>query len=74
MIHYGDARISTDGQTLDGQLVELEAAGAVQVFQERVSGVVTDRAQLRRAIKSVSPGDVLLVSRLEQSDIAGMCA
>ena len=67
-------RVSTDGPTLDTQVVELEAAGAVQVFQETVSGVVTDRAQLRRGIESFGLGDVLLVIRLGQSEIAGVRA
>ena len=47
-------------------MVELEAAGAIRVFQEKISGAVTDRAQLRRAINSLGPGDVLLVTRLDR--------
>lgn len=66
MPHVGYARVSTDGQTLGAQVAELEAAGVVRVFQEKVSGAVTDRAQLRRAINSLSPGGVLLVTRLDR--------
>jgi len=66
MDQVGYARVSTDGQTLDAQVAELEAAGAVRIFQEKISGVVTDRAQLRRAIKSLVHGDVLLVTRLDR--------
>lgn len=66
MTQIGYARVSTDGQTLDAQLVELKAAGAVQIFQEKISGAVTERVQLRRAINSLSPGDVLLVTRLDR--------
>jgi DNA invertase Pin-like site-specific DNA recombinase len=64
--HVGYARVSTDGQTLDAQVAELEAGGAVRVFQEKISGAITDRIQLRRAIKSLNPGDVLLVTRLDR--------
>ena len=63
---YGYARVSTDGQTLDAQVKELKAAGAERVFREKLSGALTGRAQLRRAIASLSEGDVLLVTRLDR--------
>ena len=37
------ARVSTDGQTLDSQIEALKAAGATQVFAEKLSGAQTDR-------------------------------
>ena len=62
----GYARVSTDGQTLDSQLAALKGAGAERVFSEKVSGVVTDRRALGRAIGALSHGDVLLVTRLDR--------
>ena len=62
----GYARVSTDGQTLDAQQSALTLAGATRVFAEKVSGTVTDRRQLARAIAALSPGDVLLVTRLDR--------
>jgi DNA invertase Pin-like site-specific DNA recombinase len=62
----GYARVSTDGQTLDAQLAALKAAGAEKVFAEKVSGTVTDRKALARAIAALSAGDVLLVTRLDR--------
>jgi DNA invertase Pin-like site-specific DNA recombinase len=62
----GYARVSTDGQTLDAQQSALAAAGAEKVFSEKVSGAVTDRKVLARAIASLSAGDVLLVTRLDR--------
>jgi DNA invertase Pin-like site-specific DNA recombinase len=62
----GYARVSTDGQTLDAQQAALKAAGAERVFAEKVSGAVTDRRQLARAIASLEAGDVLLVTRLDR--------
>jgi DNA invertase Pin-like site-specific DNA recombinase len=62
----GYARVSTDGQTLDAQQAALVAAGAERVFAEKVSGAVTDRRQLARAIAALMPGDVLLVTRLDR--------
>lgn len=66
MTIFGYARVSTDGQTLDAQVAELTVAGATVVFQEKVSGAVTDRAQLKRAMKALAPGDVLIVTRLDR--------
>jgi DNA invertase Pin-like site-specific DNA recombinase len=62
----GYARVSTDGRTLDSQLVALRQAGAERVFSEKVSGAVTDRKALGRAIEALSHGDVLLVTRLDR--------
>jgi DNA invertase Pin-like site-specific DNA recombinase len=55
----GYARVSTDSQELDGQQTALKAAGAERVFAEKVSGAITDRKQLAKAIQALS-GDVLL--------------
>jgi DNA invertase Pin-like site-specific DNA recombinase len=50
----GYARVSTDGQTLDAQQASLSGAGAEKVFAEKVSGAVTDRKALAKAIASLS--------------------
>jgi DNA invertase Pin-like site-specific DNA recombinase len=60
------ARVSTDGQTLDAQQSALKAAGADRVFAEKISGAVTDRRQLAKAIAALSFGDILLVTRLDR--------
>jgi len=62
----GYARVSTDGQTLDAQQSALQAAGAEKVFAEKVSGAVTDRKALAKAITAFNAGDVLLVTRLDR--------
>jgi DNA invertase Pin-like site-specific DNA recombinase len=66
MAFLGYARVSTDGQTLDAQVAELKSAGVVTVFQEKVSGAVTERIQLGRAVKALAPDDVLVVTRLDR--------
>jgi DNA invertase Pin-like site-specific DNA recombinase len=62
----GYARVSTDGQTLDAQEAALQAAGAERIFAEKISGAVTDRKALARAIATLGPGDLLLVTRLDR--------
>jgi len=62
----GYARVSTDGQTLDAQQAALNAAGAEKVFAEKVSGAVTDRKALAKAIAALAAGDVLVVTRLDR--------
>ena len=66
MTIYGYARVSTDGQTLDAQLAALRAAGAERVFAEKISGAVTDRKALGKALAALGSGDVLLVTRLDR--------
>ena len=66
MTIIGYARVSTDGQTLDAQQAALKAAGAEKVFSEKVSGTVTDRKALGKALAALGQGDVLVVTRLDR--------
>jgi DNA invertase Pin-like site-specific DNA recombinase len=62
----GYARVSTDGQSLDSQQASLRAAGAELIFAEKISGAVTDRKQLAKALAALQTGDILLVTRLDR--------
>jgi DNA invertase Pin-like site-specific DNA recombinase len=64
LVGYG--RVSTDGQSLTAQVAELKAAGCTEVFQEKVSGAKSDRAQLSRLMGRLQNGDVLVVTRLDR--------
>ena len=66
MAVIGYARVSTDGQTLDAQQASLKAAGCERIFAEKISGVVTDRRSLARAMAALGPGDTLIVTRLDR--------
>jgi DNA invertase Pin-like site-specific DNA recombinase len=62
----GYARVSTDGQSLEAQHASLRDAGAERVYSEKISGAVTERKALAKAIASLGAGDVLLVTRLDR--------
>lgn len=66
MTIYGYARVSTEGQTLDAQKAQLLEAGATKIFAETMSGASADRAALKRALRMLGEGDVLLVTRLDR--------
>ena len=63
---YGYARVSTDGQTLDAQVAQLEAAGASKLFKEKVSGAKRDRVQLDKMLATLNADDVVIVTRLDR--------
>jgi DNA invertase Pin-like site-specific DNA recombinase len=66
---YGYARVSPGGkgESVDAQARQLTKAGCQKVFRDvHVSGAKTDRAQLRRVIEALEPGDVLMVARLDR--------
>jgi len=62
----GYARVSTDGQTLDAQQAALRLAGCEKVYSEKMSGTITDRPALKKAISALGNGDVLIVTKLDR--------
>jgi DNA invertase Pin-like site-specific DNA recombinase len=66
MTTIGYARVSTDGQTLDAQHSALTAAGVEKVFSEKMSGAVTERKALAKAIANLGAGDTLVVCKLDR--------
>jgi DNA invertase Pin-like site-specific DNA recombinase len=66
---YGYARVSPGGrsESVEAQARQLTRAGCKKVFRDvHVSGTKTDRAQLRRLLDQLGPGDVLMVTRLDR--------
>lgn len=63
---FGYARVSTNGQALDAQVAQLEAAGCAHVFREKVSGAKTDRTELKKLLRALRDGDIVLVTRLDR--------
>jgi DNA invertase Pin-like site-specific DNA recombinase len=63
----GYARVSSNGQALDVQVEQLQAAGCERLFQEKKSGTSTDgREALAEALRYVRDGDVFCITRLDR--------
>ena len=62
----GYARVSTMDQNIGLQLDALSQAGCEKIFQNKVSGAKAIRPGLQAALKSVKPGDTLMVRRLDR--------
>lgn len=62
---YGYARVSTGGQSLASQLSQLEGQGC-RVFSEKISGAKSNRPELKKLLRAVNEGDVVLVTRLDR--------
>ena len=59
----GYCRVSTAGQKLDRQVVELRGAGVEKIYREKASGKsMKGRPQLEKAIDAVGPGDVRVIA------------
>ena len=61
MAIFGYARVSTRDQDVAAQVAELMTAGCAKVYREKASGAKTDRPELRKIIRRLEPGDVLMV-------------
>ena len=53
-------------QDLTSQLAELKAAGWEKVFREKITGTTADRPQLRRLMKALAPGDVVITPAVDR--------
>ena len=62
----GYARVSTQDQDLSAQLAALKTAGAATIFREKISGIRADRPQLAKLMASLSPGDIVIVTKLDR--------
>ncbi len=64
----GYARVSTDDQDLSLQIDALTKQGipANSIFMDKISGAKTERPGLNECLKSLQPGDILVVWRLDR--------
>lgn len=62
----GYARVSTEDQAHDAQLIELKAAGCHAIYEEHGSGASRTRPVLAKILREIGPGDILIVVRLDR--------
>ena len=62
----GYARVSTDDQSLNGQLDALKAAGAEKVFADKITGTARSRPELDRLLDQLRQGDVITVTKYDR--------
>ncbi len=58
--------MSTEDQSLDMQVAALEKIGCDHIFKEKVSGAAKHRAAFETMLKTIRPGDVLVVWKLDR--------
>jgi len=65
---YGYARVSTDDQNEDRQLVALRAAGvkSENIFTDHKSGKDFNRPAWKKLVRKLKPGDLLVVSSIDR--------
>jgi DNA invertase Pin-like site-specific DNA recombinase len=62
----GYARVSTDDQNPDLQLMALKQAGCGKIFTDKATGANTKRPELVKCLQALNAGDVLTVWKLDR--------
>jgi DNA invertase Pin-like site-specific DNA recombinase len=63
---YGYARVSTTAQDETGQVRQLKAAGCEKIFREKITGTTANRPQLKKLMKALAPGDVVITPAVDR--------
>ncbi|WP_083467664.1 recombinase family protein [Methylobacterium tarhaniae] len=58
---FGYARVSTNAQDLATQIGQLEAAGCERILHDKLSGLNTQRPQLKKLLEAVGRGDTVII-------------
>lgn len=66
MAILGYARVSTSGQVLDIQELQLRAEGCTKIYAEKQSGISPKRPLLKQLLRDVQPGDVVIFAALDR--------
>lgn len=63
---YGYARVSTLQQDLNGQIKQLENEKCDKIYQDKFTGTKKDRPAFNQLLSDLSPGDTLIVTKLDR--------
>lgn len=63
---YGYARVSTTGQKLENQIIDLKTAGAEKIYQEKFTGTTVNRPEFDKLLKDLQKGDTLVITKLDR--------
>jgi DNA invertase Pin-like site-specific DNA recombinase len=63
---YGYARVSTAAQDESGEVAQLKATGCEKIFREKITGTTAERPQLRRLMKQLAHGDVVITPAVDR--------
>jgi DNA invertase Pin-like site-specific DNA recombinase len=63
---FGYGRVSTVDQDLALQINDLKSAGCKQIFTDKISGTKNRRPGLDECLRTLRPGDTLVVWRLDR--------
>jgi hypothetical protein len=62
----GYISVSTNDQNIDLQRDALQSANCEQIFADKITGTSIERPGLNRALRALSPGDTLVVWKLDR--------
>ncbi|WP_213994159.1 recombinase family protein [Sodalis sp. dw_96] len=62
----GYVRVSTNEQNTELQRNALKSSNCELIFDDKITGTATDRPGLKRAMRALSPGDTLVVWKLDR--------
>lgn len=63
---YGYARVSTTAQDLATQLDQLKGAGCARIFHDKLSGLTTQRPQLKKLLATAVLGDTVIIPAIDR--------
>ena len=62
----GYARVSTFGQSLDGQIEILKKNGCEKIYREKISGKDRKRPELEKMLSELKEGDLIKIVKLDR--------
>ena len=66
MAVVGYARVSTVGQSLTVQNDKLKDYGCEKIYQEKITGTTSNRAELKACLDFIRDGDKLVITKLDR--------